>query len=239
MTRATLAQASAWLLQLRATQNISESALEAKLAVRPIAASLIKTYAADVFRAESREAVSATLRFFKEPDIRERLDVWVKINAPETVPTLPPEALAAPIGATGQWLYGRFLTAADEPAAIRALDTLRSREHGAFDWVVRNDHGAAGYAVRRGWEPAPTPDELRVDWNDEPTIRRMAARIRAMACPTPWSTLIRAEAIKALLMAVGLHARHHLDAAVEELRGEGDAIPVAFVEEVTLFGEVI
>jgi hypothetical protein len=237
VTRATLAQASAWLLQLRATQNIAESALEAKLAVRPIAASMIKTYDADVFRSESREAVSATLKWFKEPDIRERLDVWVRINAPETVEMLHPDAAIAPISETARWHFSHFLKASDETVAIRALGTLRSREGEAFDWIVRHDHMAASYAVQHGWKPTPTADELGTDWDDEPGIRAMARRIRAFPRTTQWEAMVQDQAMNTLLMTVGLHARQHFDAAVDEFRSVAEPVPVAFVET-TLFGEI-
>lgn len=237
MTRPTLAQASAWLLAVRSQFDIKEDARDAKLAVRGIAASFIKTYDASALTAESRESVSATLKWFKEPDIRERLDVWVRVNAPETVEVLAPEAAVAPISGTGRWHYSHFLKASSEDAAILALDTLRSREQAAFDWVVRHDHAAAGYAVMRHWKPTPTAEELATDWNDEDCIRELVGRLRTMGCETVWASEVRQIALASFLMAVGLHARQHLDMAIDELRSTGP-VAVAFVEDVPLFGEI-
>jgi hypothetical protein len=239
VTRATLAQASAWLLAVRSQFDIKEEAKDAKLAVRGPAASLVKTYDASAFTPESREAVSATLKWFREPDIRERLDVWVRVNTPEPVEPLPPEALAAPISMTAKWQYARFLKATDDDHAVRALSALRGAwDHAAFDWIVRHDYAAAGLAVRQGWKPAPSRDELATEWNDLDWILAKARVIRSMTCPTPWSTMARAECLKVFLLCVGLHGRQHLDAAVAELRST-EPVPVAFVEEVTLFGEVL
>lgn len=238
MTRPTLGQASAWLLAVRSQFDIREEPRDAKLAVRGIAASFVKTYDASALTAESQEAVSATLKWFKEPDIRERLDVWVRVNAPETVEVLHPEAATAPIGETARWHYSHFLKAADEPTAIRALDTLRSREQAAFDWIVRHDHGAAGYAVMRHWDVTPTTDELTTDWDDEAQVRAFAGRLRTMGYDTVWASRIREQAIASFLMTVGLHAHHLLDVAVNELRSTAP-VEVAFVEPVTLFGEIL
>jgi hypothetical protein len=262
MTRATLAQASTWLLRLRATQNIAESALDAKLAVRPIAASMIKTYDADVFRPESREAVSATLKWFKEPDIRERLDVWVRINAPETVEMLHPDAAIAPISEAARWHFSRFLKASDETVAIRALGTLRSREGEAFDWIVRHDHMAASYAVQHGWKPTPMADELGTDWDDEPCIRDIVQKIVAGMRTQGTAQRVRHDQwrslgdilwfgakpranitsdpsilIMTLARVIRLHAPQHQDILLDELRSVAEPVPVAFVET-TLFGEI-
>lgn len=240
MTRATLAQASAWLLAVRAQFDIKEEAKDAKLAVRGLAASMVKTYDAAAFTPESREAVSATLKFFREPDIRERLDAWVRINAPDAVEILHPDAAMAPISEVARWHYSHMLSAKDEATAIRALDTLRSRESEAFDWVVRNDVAAAGWAVRHHWTPTPARNELAIDWDDEARIRDLAARIRTMPCATVWASRIREQAIASLLMTVGLHARQHLDAAVAELRShaEVEQVAVAFPENGSLFGSL-
>lgn len=240
MTKATLAQASAWLLALRVPFANNETSTESKLVVRPIAASMIKTYDADAFRAESKEAVGATLKWFREPDIRERLDVWVRINAPETVQTLAPEAAAAPISDMGKWSYSRFLKAGDDSAAVRALDTLRDRDRSAFDWVVRHDHGAASHAVMRGWQPTPTREELARDWDDEDGIRGHARRVRSLPRSNRSEAMIQDQAMNTLLMAVKINAPQHFDALVDALRAyaEPESVPVAFVEEVTLFGEL-
>lgn len=239
MTRATLAQASAWLLAVRAQFDIKEEAKDAKLAVRGIAASMVKAYDAAAFTPESREVVSATLKFFREPDIRERLDAWVRINAPEAVEMLHPDAAMAPISEVARFHYSHMLTARDEATAIRALNTLRSREGEAFDWIVRNDVAAAGWAVRRHWEPTPAAAELNADWDDADAICEMAARIRTMPCATVWASRIREQAIATLLMTVGLHARQHLDLAVAELRAvaEIEKVRVAF-QDPPLFGGI-
>lgn len=240
MTRATLAQASAWLLAVRAQFDIKEEIKDAKLAVRGLAASMVKTYDAAAFTPESRESVSPGLKWFREPDIRERLDAWVRINTPDAVEILHPDAAMAPISEVARWHYSHMLSAKDEAAAVRALDTLRSREHEAFDWVVRNDVAAAGWAVRHRWGPTPARNELATDWDDEARIRDLAARIRTMPCATVWASRIREQAIASLLMTVGLHARQHLDAAVAELRAyaEVEQVAVAFPESGSLFGGI-
>lgn len=249
MTRATLAQASAWLLSIAtAFQEFDQKSGESdkdclrrtKIRVMPIAASLAKNYGMEVFRPESRESVSAGLKWFREPDIRERLDAWVRINAPDAVEILHPDAAMAPISEVARWHYSHMLSAKDEATAVRALDTLRSREHEAFDWVVRNDVAAAGWAVRHRWGPTPARNELAIDWDDEARIRDLAARIRTMPCATVWASRIREQAIASLLMTVGLHARQHLDAAVAELRShaEVEQVAVAFPENGSLFGGI-
>lgn len=238
MTRATLAQASAWLLLVRAQFDIKEDARDAKLAVRPIAASLIKTYDAAAFRDESREAVSATLKFFREPDIRERLDVWVRINAPETVEVMEPEAAIAPIEQTARWDYSRFLRATDDTTAIRALGALRTREPAGFDWVVRHDHAAAGYAVQRGWRPTPTDQELAGDWDDESGIRARARQVRALPRGTQFEASVQDRALHLLVFLVKTHAPQHFDTLLDELRGEVVPVPVAFSNDASLFGEI-
>jgi hypothetical protein len=101
MIKATFLQATAWLLDLRIAMGINESSKEARLAVRPIAASLIKDYGADVFRPESREHVAATLKWFREPDIRERLTAWCEANEIATRPTV--------IGTISDWLFETIL----------------------------------------------------------------------------------------------------------------------------------
>lgn len=239
MTRATLAQASAWLLALRVPFASNESSTESKLIVRPIAASMLKSYDASAFRAESREAVAATLKFFREPDIRERLDVWVRINAPETVEVMAPEALVAPIEHSARWDYSRFLRAPDDTTAIRALGALRSREPVGFDWVVRNDHAAAGYAVQRGWRPTPTDTELASDWDDEVGIRAKARQVRALPRGTPFEAAVQDRALHLLVYLVKTHAPQHFDLLLDELRGEVVPVPVAFPPEVTLYGEIL
>lgn len=228
MTKATLTQARAWLLELRALLNINESAQEADLAVRPIAASLIKSYDADVFRPESREAVSATLKFFREPDIRERLDAWRRLNAADAW-ELPLAAQTAPISAYGKWLYGRFLTAEGDRSAVRALDSARTSSPEDFDWMIRHDSRAAEIAVRHQWKPRPSMEELAAEWDDLDGILRLAGRVCDLPRTNVWEIRVQDRAINALFAAVKFNAPQHFRPMVDAMlaRARGETVPVA------------
>lgn len=240
MTRATLTQAMAWLLAVRAGLDIRESEKDARLACRALAASLIKSYEADAFGPDSREAVSATLKWFKEPDIRERLDVWVKVNT-RPVQALPDAALAAPLTQQGKQLYGWFLTRPDDTAAIRALNLVRGTDCETFDWVARNDHAAASYAVRMGWTPTPTRDDLASEWDDPEGIERRFQRIAAAKREVSGTlgAMLWGVAYEALITAVRIHAPRHIH-LVDPAR-LNEPVPMAFppVEPdiLHLFGE--
>lgn len=233
-----MAHARDWLLAVRVGLSIPESAEEASAICTASARLLAQDYSKEDLCFASRDTVAATLKWWNEKDIRERLDTWIKVNAP-AVEALPAEALAAPIGNTGKWLFARFLRATDDATAIRALDSMRGREQPAFDWVVRNNHAAAGYAVQRGWKPTPTAEGLAADWDDEAAIRRLARRIREFPRTTQWEATIQERAMSTLMMLVGMHARQHFDAAVDEFRSFAEPVPVAFDDGVTLFGEIL
>ena len=130
MTKATLAQASAWLLAVRAKQDIRETARDAKLACHGIAASMIKTYDASAFTPDSSEYVSATLKWFREPDIRERLDAWcaaqrpVERNAPSpaVVEVMMRQCSGNPGPLLRQWMAERGVALEQEPAPLAIED---------------------------------------------------------------------------------------------------------------------
>jgi hypothetical protein len=76
MTKPTLPHARDWLLNVRSALNIAESAEEATVICTRAARLLSQDYTAEDLCFDSREHVSATLRFWNERDIRDRLDVW-------------------------------------------------------------------------------------------------------------------------------------------------------------------
>lgn len=238
LTRATVAHARGWLLAVRVALNISESADEATRICEAEARLLALDYSRENLCSASRDAVCAKLKWWNVKDIRDGIDTWVRANAPAVDP-LPPEAMNAPISDTGKWLYARYLKASGEGAAVRALSVMRDRETAAFDWLVRGDHTAAAYAVMQGWQPTPTAADLVADWDDEAGIIERAVRIRTMPCNSVYASLIREKTVGVFLMAVGIHAHHHLTAAIEELRSTADPVPVAFPEPETLFGDIV
>lgn len=234
MTKPTLAQVSAWLLAVRSQFDIKEKSTDAKLACQGYAASMIQAYDANAFTPESREAVSETLKFFRLPDIRERLDSWVRINAPETEQLLAPEAAIAPISPEGRWFYSHMLKAPDETAAVRALGTLRSRDQAGFDWVVKTDHTAAGYAVQHGWKPSSTREDIQASYDDEAAIVRTIRKIQAPLPDGRYWTQAH-EMMASYRRIVALNAPQHLHLFTER----DGPVPVAFEEPVTLFGEIL
>lgn len=228
MTKATLPQARNWLLKLAVPffQNVPEVTTE--LTVRPIAASMIKTYDASVFRDESREAVAMTLKWFREPDIRERLDSWVRINAPDGGVDLPPEAMEAPFGTVGKlWIKGFVLSANEEQASVR-LGTIREKAPEVFAYLARVNHQAANIVVINNW-PIRTRADLAAEWDDEERVRK-AARTLMAAFPdlrNTRMTFVTGDSAKndrfaliclnALTAAVLSNASHHGPALADEL----------------------
>lgn len=225
MTKATLPQARHWLLKLAVPffQNVPEVTTE--LTVRPIAASMIKTYDASVFRDESREAVAMTLKWFREPDIRERLDTWVRINAPDGGVDLPPEAMEAPFDAVGKlWIKGFVLSANEEQASVR-LGTIREKAPEVFAYLARVNHQAANIVVINHWT-VPTPAQLAAEWDDEAGIRRIARKIALEASTRVWGVgqlgspptfTFQSHLLNQLARVVGMHAPHHGPALFDEL----------------------
>lgn len=171
MTKATLAQADRWLLAVRVPFGIKEDAKEARLVVRPIAASMIKVYDAEVFCEASREAVSTTLKFFREPDIRERLDAWVSINI-STPFALPSEAEEAPVSREAKLWLAHWFRADSDARAERALDLIRAKNDEAFGYLMKASMRAADIAVWRKWH---IPGQ-RYDWT-EAEVREAARKI--------------------------------------------------------------
>ena len=237
MTKATLAQADRWLLTVRVPFGIKEDAKEARLVVRPIAASMIKVYDAEVFCEASREAVSATLKFFREPDIRERLDAWVSINISTTF-ALPPEAEEAPVSREAKWWLAHWFRADSDAKAERALDLIRDKSDEAFGYLMKASMRAAEIAVWRKW---PIPGQ-RYDWTEAEVREAAHKAVSLRGQESRLAHHVASTVLMALAHSIKLNAPQHCDALLDELRwiaagqptGPSDPVPVAFVAPETV-----
>lgn len=228
MTKATLTQARHWLTTLAVphSNNIDEKTLD--LTIRPMAASMIKTYEADAFQDASRESVNATLRFFKEPDIRERLDTWCAINL-RGAAALPPEAENAPVSREAKvWLAG-FYKAQNDAEAERVMDLIRGHNDEAWLYLIHHDTRAASIAVWRKWMP-PAPDDLAADWDDEEKVRAMVRKILAFPRDASrYRETLFLTVFNTFVQVIKAHAPQHGPAMFEEMRwinGGGVDVPV-------------
>jgi hypothetical protein len=232
MTKATLAQADRWLLAVRVPFNIKEDAKEARLVVRPIAASMIKAYDAEVFCEASREAVSATLKFFREPDIRERLDAWISINIAAPF-ALPLEAEEAPVSREAKWWLAHWFRADSDAKAERALDLIRDKSEEAFGYLMKASMRAAEIAVWRKW---PVPGQ-RYDWTEAEVREAAHKAVSLRGGQTRLAHCLASTALMALAHSIKINAPQHQDALLDELRwiaaGQpteaAKPVPVAFV----------
>lgn len=216
MTKATLAQATYWLAAVGVPHMNNVEKPTAKVIIRPMAASLIKDYGAEVFCEGSREAVSATLRFFKEPDIRERLDVWCRINI-QDVHALPQEAEDAPVSREIKLWLAMFYRADTDDKAERALDVIRGHSEDAFGWLVENDTRAASAAVWRKWV-TPARTSLAAEWDDPAMIQEMARKLCTLPRgPSRVQARIFDIGLAALVQAIKVNAPQHGEALFAEL----------------------
>lgn len=266
MTKATLAQARHWLLQLGTGQPEfnGKNPKETELVIRPLAASLIKTYEADVFCEGSRESVSTTLKWFREADIRERLDTWCSLNIRDAM-ALPIEAETAPFDREGKFWVASFYNAKTDTAAERALDLIQSKHQPVYRWLTNKEDRAANIAVTRRWFADPTRDDLADEWDDEAAIRAMARKIivmmREVEPPSRGLTEFRQVAstkltrkkrdgegtspfLEQLTNLVATHAKQHLPALADEIdflreQGRGVAPSDAPVQAVVPVPDVV
>lgn len=178
--KATQTAVRVWLLELMARQK-PQSKKDADNAVRMALPIFAHRFPAAAFCASAQDAIVSTEPYWNEAKVSLALEQWCRLNlasADTSDERLPEIAVAAPISRHGKWLYGQFLLAEHDGAAVRAIDSLRYTEWGHdFDWVVRNDPGAAAIAVRRGWRPTPTAAELAADWDDLSGILDHARRV--------------------------------------------------------------
>lgn len=236
MSKPTKKSVRSWMLLVMARMRAfvgENAAQECEAAVSLSLDALIMRFPdASVFCQSSLDHVATTERFWNEAAVVKSLDKWVSSQAPASQ-ELPPEAEAAPISRMGKLLYRDFLTASDDFAAINVLGRMRDMEPDAFDWVVRHDHSAAGYAVRKAWRPTPTEHELASEWDDEAFVIRTARAIRSMERTTPWNASLQNIALNTFLSCVAFHAKQHFETAKWELsrypdQTVMDAVPVAF-----------
>lgn len=205
-----------------------KSVKETYAELRPIAASLRNGYDAMAFREASRQAVAATLKWWREADIRERLDTWVKINLTVTV-AWPPEVEGALVSQQARhWLAG-FYRAGDEAGQVRVLDLIRGKSEEAYSWLLRHEPRAAEIAVWRHWTGPRTPQDLRDEWDDLAGIQSLAKRIRALPRDTCLQATLQDICLTSFTHQVASYAPQHFEAMKQAFRIEPQApVPVAF-----------
>lgn len=227
MTKATLAQARHWLLQLATGQPEfnGKQPKETELVIRPLAASLIKTYEADAFCEGSRESVSSTLKWFREADIRERLDTWCSLNIRDAM-ALPIEAETAAVTRPAKFWLAMWYRASSDGAADKALELIQSQSAEAFEYLVRFEARAASCAVWRGWHVPRSDADMAAEWDDEAAIRAMVHKVVALrGSDDRLRVQVAKVAFDALVQTIKVRAPQHSEAFLDELRWIAEGSP--------------
>lgn len=182
MTKPRMSDVLLWLADLATGRQefAHKDKKEVYRELRPMAASLVKAYDVEAFQTDSREAVAATLKWWREADIRERLDTWVSINI-QSRHALPPEAEAALVSQEGKHWVALFYRAKDDARQVRALDLIRAHSDEAYGWLLRTEPRAADIAVWKRWDTPRHGDALAAEWSDEDDVRTMARKIALQA----------------------------------------------------------
>lgn len=171
MKKATPKETRIWLLVLmaRLPSNVVGDEREAEAKVQLMAPGLSQSYPQAAFTEASANYVMIDLEWFREADIRVRLDRWRKIYLPD-FSTLPDIAAKAPLDEDGKNWIARWLRS-QTPAT---LGLIRSYHMPAYVWLMRTDVEAASIAVRQGWpDPNDTaPRNLEAEWGDPHTVER-------------------------------------------------------------------
>jgi hypothetical protein len=217
MKRATTKEVRTWLLMVMARMPATSvgDEREAEAIVQMMAPGLRDSYPQAAFTEASLQSVCADLQWFREADVRERLDRWRKVNLPDAS-TLPDEAAKAPVDEDGRNWIARWLRATTDKDAATYLSLIQAHHKPAFAWLLRTDTRAAGIAVRRGWpDPnANTLESLQAEWRDRRTVE---AAIQSCfgrhldgqnSNPTPFQI---AQSLKILSWLIEKYAPENLD----------------------------
>lgn len=169
MKHATNKEVRTWLLLVmaRLPSNIIGDEREAEAKVQMMAPGLAQSYPQATFTEASLNYVLADLQWFREADVRVRLDHWRKIYLPD-LSSLPDAAAQAPLDDNGKNWVARWLRCQTDREALASLELIRAYHISAFAWLLRTDTRAASLAVTHGWrDPASNSIEaLQAEWSD-------------------------------------------------------------------------
>jgi hypothetical protein len=169
MKRATTKEVRTWLLLImaRLPGNIIGDEHEAEAKVQMMAPGLANSYPQPAFTEASLNFVLADLQWFREADVRTRLDRWRKTYLPD-LSTLPDAAAQAPLDDEGRNWVARWLRCDTDRHAVASLGLIRAYHQPAFAWLLQTDVRAASFAIRRGWRDpeANSFESLQAEWGD-------------------------------------------------------------------------
>lgn len=168
--KATKANVRQWLLLVAAKCTTTMSVRELEDLLKLMVPTFVTHYAAEAFTADSMEAVTKVVRFFKEADVRAALDQWCRENNPDKT-GFPPEVVNAPLTDVEKvWAASWFRATTDEERAT-AMNTMRAYCQNAFAWLINVDLAAGSLAVRKRWLPdADRVSRMQIEWGDPETV---------------------------------------------------------------------
>jgi hypothetical protein len=218
MTKPTKHHVRQWILGVMSRQSpMSEPDVKAALA-GSLEALRIR-YPAAAFCLTSMDHVVSKERFWNESAIIKHLDEWWRDNDPSAATAMPHEAASAPVSNTARSWLASWYRARDDTECLKWLRLMHAKCTEAFEYLVRNEHAAATMAVMHFLEPPMTRNQLRIEWDDEDAVLRLARD----AADSP----LRGILMKILAGTVGVHAPQHGPVMFEMWRGilAGDAPP--------------
>lgn len=160
-----------WLLWVMARLPGAESEQEVEAKVQMMAGGLANSYPLAAFTEQSAGFVLIDLQWFREADIRQRLDRWRKTYLPD-VSMLPEEAEKAPLDRDGKNWIAHWLKVQSDQDANAALGLIRAQHVGAFGFLLQTDVRAASIAIKRGWPDPKRYDRasLESEWGDPDVV---------------------------------------------------------------------
>jgi hypothetical protein len=201
----------------------NDSADEADAKTQIMAPSLSQSYPLAAFNEESANYVLIDLEWFREADIRQRLNRWRQQHLPES-DALPEAAATAPVDIDGRNWIARWLRVEPTDRGAAATLTLVRRYHpAAFAHLLKTDIRAAEMAVRLGW--ASDSSDRAAEWSDPETVRRAIRSCYGsyndgtQAHPTPQQIIAALRTLRGLITKF---APHNLSLIPEGAEGETD-----------------
>lgn len=168
--KATKTNVRQWLLLVAAKCSVTMSVKELDDLLKLMVPTFVTHYAAEAFTADSMEAVTKVVRFFKEADVRGALDQWCRENSPDKA-GLPAEVANAPLSPTDKIWAASWFRAETDTARTEAMAVMRMHCQTAFAWLVNVDLAAGSLAVRKGWQTdADRVSRMQVEWGDPDAV---------------------------------------------------------------------